>query len=90
MIRVLPLAHRSDQPRKQIRPSAALPPSRPEDPRRKVVVSEFMSIDGVMEAPYEWQPTFWHDDIGSCKNEELFASDALLLGQVTYEGFASI
>ncbi len=56
---------------------------------RKVVVSEFMSVDGVMEAPYEWQPAFWHDDIGAYKNEELFASDALLLGRVTYEGFAS-
>ena len=56
---------------------------------RKVVVSEFMSVDGVMEAPFEWQPAFWHDDIGSYKNEELFASDALLLGRVTYEGFAS-
>ena len=56
---------------------------------RKVVVSEFMSVDGVMEAPYEWQPAFWHDDIGTYKYDELFASDALLLGRVTYEGFAA-
>jgi dihydrofolate reductase len=56
---------------------------------RKVVVSEFVTLDGVMEAPNEWQGPFWHDDMGKYKFDELFASDALLLGRVTYEGFAA-
>ena len=56
---------------------------------RKVVVSEFVALDGVMEAPHEWQGPFWHDEMGQYKFEELFASDALLLGRVTYEGFAA-
>lgn len=56
---------------------------------RKVVVSEFVSLDGVMEAPNEWQGPFWHDDMGKYKFDELFASDALLLGRVTYDGFAA-
>jgi dihydrofolate reductase len=56
---------------------------------RKVVVSEFVSLDGVMEAPDKWHFQFWHEDMGRYKYDELFASDALLLGRVTYQGFAA-
>lgn len=64
---------------------------------RKVVVSEFVSLDGVMEDPggaekFEhggWTIPYWHDEIGQFKFDELFASDALLLGRVTYQGFAA-
>jgi len=40
---------------------------------RNVIVSEFLPLDGVM----------------ADKFDELFASDALLLGRVTYQGFAA-
>ena len=56
---------------------------------RKIIVSEFVSLDGVMEAPHKWHFQFWHDEMGQYKLDELFASDALLLGRVTYQGFAS-
>ncbi len=56
---------------------------------RKVVVSEFVSLDGVMEAPDKWHFQFWHEEMGKYKYDELFASDALLLGRVTYQGFAA-
>jgi len=64
---------------------------------RKVVVSEFVSLDGVMEDPGgaekskhgAWTMQYWNDEIGKFKLEELFASDALLLGRVTYQGFAA-
>jgi dihydrofolate reductase len=64
---------------------------------RKVVVSEFVSLDGVMEDPgggesYEfggWTAPFWNDELAVFKSEELLASDALLLGRVTYTGFAA-
>ncbi len=64
---------------------------------RKVVVSEFVSLDGVMQDPggvgeFEhggWSMSYWNDEIGKFKYEELFASDALLLGRVTYQGFAA-
>jgi dihydrofolate reductase len=56
---------------------------------RKVVVSMFMTLDGVTEAPHEWSFPFWTDEIGKFKHAELFASDALLLGRVTYQGFAA-
>lgn len=56
---------------------------------RKIIVAEFLTLDGVMEAPNEWSFPYWNDEIGTFKLDELFASDALLLGRVTYEGFAA-
>ncbi len=55
---------------------------------RKVVVTEFLSLDGVMEAPHLWSFPYWNDEIEKFKHDELFASDAQLLGRVTYQGFA--
>ena len=55
---------------------------------RRIVVSEFVTLDGVMEAPDKWSFPFWNDEIGKFKFDELFASDALLLGRETYEIFA--
>jgi dihydrofolate reductase len=54
---------------------------------RKVVVTEFVSLDGIMEEP-SWTFRYWNDEIANFKGEETSASDALLLGRVTYEGFA--
>jgi dihydrofolate reductase len=54
----------------------------------KVVVAEFLSLDGVMEAPEKWSFPFWNDEIAKFKLDELFASGAHLLGRVTYESFA--
>jgi dihydrofolate reductase len=64
---------------------------------RKVIVSEFVTLDGVMEDPggaekFEyggWTMPYWNEEIGKVKFDELFASDALLLGRVTYQGFAA-
>lgn len=53
---------------------------------RKVIVSEYVSLDGVMEEP-GWTMPYWNDEIAKFKFDELFASDALLLGRVTYQGF---
>jgi dihydrofolate reductase len=55
---------------------------------RKVVVTEFLSLDGVMEEP-GWTFKYWNDEIAKFKGEESSASDALLLGRVTYQGFAA-
>ena len=40
-----------------------------------------------MENP-SWTGHYWNDEIAKFKLDELFESDALLLGRVTYEGFA--
>src|SRR5918992_3617722 len=62
----------------------------------RIVVTEFVSLDGVMEAPggedfkYKgWSFQFDRGDDGNqFKLDETMESDALLLGRVTYEGFA--
>jgi dihydrofolate reductase len=63
----------------------------------KLVVTEFISLDGVIEAPgggeeFEhggWTFDFEQGDEGTqFKLQELMASEAQLLGRVTYEGFA--
>ena len=54
---------------------------------RKLVVTEFLSLDGVMEEP-AWTFKYWNDETAKFKDEETTASDALLLGRVTYQGFA--
>ena len=56
---------------------------------RKIVVTEFVSLDGVMEEPM-WTFQYWNDEIARFKGEESDASDALLLGGVTYRGFAAV
>jgi dihydrofolate reductase len=56
---------------------------------RKVVVTEFMTLDGVVEAPEKWSFPYWNADAEKFKNAELSATGALLLGRVTYEGFAT-
>jgi dihydrofolate reductase len=55
---------------------------------RKLVVSEFVSLDGVVEAP-AWTFQFQSAEQEAFKFAELKASDSLLLGRVTYEGFAA-
>ncbi len=49
-----------------------------------IVVSEFITLDGVIENP-EWSMPFFNEEIGKFKKDDLFASDALLMGRVTYE-----
>jgi dihydrofolate reductase len=63
---------------------------------RNLFVTEFVSLDGVMEDPggaegYEhggWSFQFTTPESMAYKLDELNATDAILLGRVTYEGFA--
>ena len=55
----------------------------------KVVVTEFVSLDGVMEEP-RWTFDFDRSTEGNqFKYEELFDAESLLLGRTTYQGFAA-
>lgn len=64
----------------------------------RIVVTEFVSLDGVIEDP-GGSETFRHggwsfeisrgDEGDKFKLDEVFSSEALLLGRVTYEGFAA-
>jgi dihydrofolate reductase len=54
----------------------------------RIVLTEFISLDGVMDEP-RWTFQFERGPDGNAfKFDELFASEALLLGRVTYQGFA--
>lgn len=57
---------------------------------RKVVVSEFMTLDGVFDADTmgEWLFPYRSTDVGSHIKEELDAADISLLGSTTYEALA--
>ena len=55
---------------------------------RKIVVSEFVSADGVMEAPDTWQFPFQSEEMGAITERQTRDTDAFLLGRVTYEVFA--
>ena len=49
-----------------------------------IIVSEFITLDGVIEGP-KWSIPFFNEEIGKFKKDDLTASDALLMGRVTYE-----
>ena len=56
---------------------------------RKVVAVEFVSVDGVMESPEEWAFSYSNDEMEEANASGMAASDALLLGRVTYEQMAA-
>jgi len=56
---------------------------------RKVIAVEFVSLDGVMESPAEWAFSYSNDEMEEANASGMAASDALLLGRVTYEGLAA-
>ena len=56
---------------------------------RKVVASELMSLDGVVESPEKWHFPYFNDEMAEAITAAMAASDAMLLGRVTYEEFAA-
>jgi dihydrofolate reductase len=64
---------------------------------RQLIAAEYLSLDDRMEDPgptgdFEhrgWTMPYWNDELAKYQADLLFASDALLLGRVTYEEFAA-
>ena len=56
---------------------------------RKVIVVELLSLDGVMESPEEWAFSYSNDEMQEANASGMAASDAMLLGRVTYEALAA-
>jgi dihydrofolate reductase len=54
----------------------------------KLIESTFVTLDGVISDPQVWGHPYWDDEHTAYTSELIFAADALLLGRVTYEGFA--
>jgi dihydrofolate reductase len=55
----------------------------------RLVATEYLSLDGIFEEPGRWSAPFFNEEAGQFKWNELQASDALLLGRKTYEGFSA-
>jgi dihydrofolate reductase len=63
----------------------------------RVVAAEYVTVDGVMTDPGGigeierggWSNPYFDDELATHQSEQLFASDALLLGRATFEGFAA-
>jgi dihydrofolate reductase len=60
-----------------------------EAPMRKLIASEIVSLDGVMESPEKWHLPYFSDEMGEEIGAAMAASDSMLLGRVTYEEFAA-
>jgi dihydrofolate reductase len=56
---------------------------------RKVVAVELVSLDGVIESPEEWAFSYSNKEMEEANAAGMAASDAMLLGRVTYEGLAA-
>lgn len=56
---------------------------------RKIIVSEFLTLDGVMESPENWQFPYVSDDVAETIQTQIHEYGAMLLGRVTYEIFAA-
>ncbi len=56
---------------------------------RKLIMAEFLTLDGVMEASEEWQPSYVSEDVAEAIQTNILTSDAALLGRVTYQMFAA-
>jgi dihydrofolate reductase len=55
----------------------------------KLTVTSFITLDNVVESPNLWSGQFQSEDTGQLNDAVLREADGLLLGRVTYEGFAA-
>src|SRR3712207_2213715 len=55
----------------------------------KLTVTCFITLDNVVEDPHLWSFDFQSEDTGEYNDAVLQGADAMLLGRVTYEGFAA-
>jgi dihydrofolate reductase len=56
---------------------------------RKIAAGLFTSLDGVVESPETWTGPYFNDQVGQAVGALMAGNDAMLLGRVTYEGFAA-
>jgi dihydrofolate reductase len=56
---------------------------------RKIIAGLFTSLDGVVESPEKWTGPYFNDQVGQAVGTLMATNDTLLLGRVTYEGFAA-
>ena len=57
--------------------------------QRKIIASELVSLDGVMEAPEEWHFPYFDDEMGEAIGAAMAKTEAMLMGRVTYEEWSA-
>lgn len=57
---------------------------------RKIINSTYISLDGVTERLQDWHFQYHDDEAVAVATRELAASDAVLMGRKTYDGFAMV
>jgi dihydrofolate reductase len=55
----------------------------------KVSASLFMSLDGVVEAPENWNRPYFNDEMGAVIGQAIASTGAFLLGRRTYQEWAA-
>ncbi|MFL6076135.1 MAG: dihydrofolate reductase family protein [Mycobacteriales bacterium] len=55
---------------------------------RKIIVAEFISLDGVVEAPDQWHFPYVNEEMFEAMWSISAETDTMLLGRVTYESYA--
>lgn len=56
----------------------------------KISVTQFLSLDGVMETPEKWHFPYLTEDFQADVNADILASDAMMMGKNTFVGFAGL
>src|SRR4030067_3013912 len=56
---------------------------------RRVIAYEYLTLDGVMEAPEKWQFPYLTNDVAELITVQILEADAVLRGRTTYEIFAA-
>jgi dihydrofolate reductase len=56
---------------------------------RKIVAGLSISLDGVIEDADQWMGPWFDPELGQAIGSMIAAQDAMLLGRVTYDGFAA-
>lgn len=56
---------------------------------RKLTAAFFMSLDGVVESPDKWHFPYFNDEMGAAIGGSMSQADALLMGRVNYQEWAS-
>ena len=56
---------------------------------KKLVVAAFVTLDGVIEKPWEWEGSFFDEQLKQSSIDSLKNTDTFLMGRETYEQFSS-
>lgn len=57
---------------------------------RKIIAGLFISLDGVIDDPHEWNPPYYDDELSQAVMPQVSAADLHLYGRRSYELFRSV